>query len=71
MQKLGKDDPSKNKTKLTEEEKEQQQQEVERKKDKFRAFLKSMGMAKENKQSWNDNFAAFMADDGSGLLHTS
>jgi RNA recognition motif-containing protein len=30
-----------------------------------------MGVAKENKQSWNDNFAAFMADEGSGLLHTS
>jgi RNA recognition motif-containing protein len=30
-----------------------------------------IGATKENKQSWNDNFAAFMADEGSGLLHTS
>lgn len=46
MQKFGKDiDPSKKK--MTEEEKEIQKQEVEQKKDKFRAFLKSMGMAKE------------------------
>ena len=36
--------------------------EIERKKDKFRAFLKVMGQSKE-KQSWNDNFTAFMADD--------
>ena len=30
-----------------------------------------MGTTKDNRQSWNDNFAAFMADEGSGLLHTS
>jgi hypothetical protein len=35
---------------------------VEKKKDKFREFLKVMGLTKENKQSWNDNFASFMAD---------
>ena len=42
-----------------------------KKKKRFREFLKVIGAAKENKQSWNDNFAAFMADEGSGLLHTS
>jgi hypothetical protein len=30
-----------------------------------------MGATKDNRQSWNDNFAAYMADEGSGLLHTS
>eukprot|EP00347_Sterkiella_histriomuscorum_P002356 403368470 len=62
---------SNEKAKMTEEEKEQVKQEIENKKDKFRSFLKVMGMSKENKQSWNDSFTAFMADDGSGLQHTA
>ena len=44
---------------------------MEKKKDRFRNFLSVMGLTKDSKQSWNDNFAAFMADEGSGLLHTS
>jgi hypothetical protein len=64
----GKEDVKKGPSK---EEKEAQVQEIENKKAKFRNFLKAIGKSKDNKQSWNDNFAAFMADDGSGLLHTS
>lgn len=56
---------------LSQAEQEAKNKEIEGKKDRFRQFLKVMGVAKENKQSWNDNFAAFMADEGSGLLHTS
>ena len=52
-------------------EKEKKASDVEKKKNKFREYLKVMGVSKDTKQSWNDNFAAFMADDGSGLLHTS
>lgn len=44
---------------------------LEKKKDRFRQFLSVMGLTKDSRQSWNDNFAAFMADEGSGLLHTS
>ena len=51
--------------------KEERELETLKKKEKFRAFLKAMGMSKENKQSWNDNFQAFMADDGLGLQHTN
>lgn len=57
--------------KLAEEDREKKNIEVEKKKERFRDFLKVIGASKENKQSWNDNFAAFMADEGSGLLHTS
>lgn len=64
-------DAKANAKKLSQLEKEKKAEEVEKKKDKFRAFLKVIGVTKENKQSWNDNFAAFMADDGSGLVHTS
>lgn len=71
MMKYGKEDDSKNKKMMTDEEKEAMQAEIERKKEKFRSFLKVMGMSKETKQSWNDSFTAFMADDGSGLVHTS
>jgi hypothetical protein len=56
---------------MAEAEREKRAEEVEKKKERFRQFLKVIGAAKENKQSWNDNFAAFMADEGSGLLHTS
>lgn len=52
-------------------EKERKNEEIEKKKNRFRSFLKVIGATKDNKQSWNDNFAAFMADEGSGLLHTS
>ncbi len=44
---------------------------MEKKKARFREFLKVIGASKENKQSWNDNFSAFMADEGSGLVNTS
>ena len=57
--------------KLSEEELERKNEEIEKKKNRFREFLKVIGATKENKQSWNDNFSAFMADEGSGLLHTS
>lgn len=67
MTKNGKGD----KAKITEEEKEAKLQEIERKKEKFRQFLKVMGKSKDAKQSWNDSFTAFMADDGSGLQHTT
>lgn len=56
---------------ISQAEQDAKNKEIEGKKDRFRQFLKVMGVAKENKQSWNDNFAAFMADEGSGLLHTS
>lgn len=56
---------------MAEAEREAKEQEVESKKDRFRSFLKVMGATKDNRQSWNDNFAAYMADEGSGLLHTS
>lgn len=61
----------KDKQRVSQAEQEAKTKEIEGKKDRFRSFLKVMGVAKENKQSWNDNFAAFMADEGSGLLHTS
>ena len=48
------------------------QAEIERKKAKFKEFLKVMGVkSQDNKQSWNDSFASFMADDASGLQHTN
>lgn len=47
------------------------QEEIERKKQKFKDFLKVMGVSKDNKQSWNDSFSAFMADDGSSILQTN
>ena len=56
---------------ISEAEREAKSAEVEKKKDRFRSFLSVMGLTKDNRQSWNDNFAAFMADEGSGLLHTS
>ena len=56
---------------MAEAEREAKEQEVESKKERFRSFLKVMGATKDNRQSWNDNFAAYMADEGSGLLHTS
>jgi multiple RNA-binding domain-containing protein 1 len=59
------------KAKVSEEERERKNEEIEKKKSRFREFLKVIGASKDNKQSWNDNFSAFMADEGSGLLHTS
>ena len=56
---------------VSEEERERRNEELEKKKSRFREFLKVIGASNENKQSWNDNFSAFMADEGSGLLHTS
>lgn len=68
----GKDDGSKkSRQAISEAEREAKAAEVEKKKDRFRSFLSAMGLTKDNRQSWNDNFAAFMADEGSGLLHTS
>ena len=55
---------------LTAEEEEARTEAVARKKEKFKSFLSAVGLGKEQKQSWNDSFAAFMADEGSGLLHT-
>lgn len=71
---LHKDDSAKGKAAkkaADEAERERKNEEIERKKNRFRDFLKVIGATKDNKQSWNDNFAAFMADEGSGLLHTS
>jgi len=58
------------KAKMTLEEKKARDEEIDRKKEKFKSFLKALGVHKDQKQSWNDNFVAFMADEGSGLLHT-
>jgi len=47
MTKNGKEDQTNKK--ISEEEKEQMQQEIENKKDKFRSFLKVMGVSKDIK----------------------